>query len=1338
MGLVASRFFRHKDGGPSIRDLEGQAKRATDRLHAAEIYTQAGELALELGKVRRAIALFRAALERAPVHEKASQRLEAVLFARGELRQAHEERLRRLRALTAARVDARTLSQAHFRVAETAEQLGDVGAAAALYSRAFELDPSLTRALEAARRLASGAGAWTQADGILEQEIMVASNPQVWAELLRERAVLKRDKLGNLDEAIDILRRAVQADHTSVAVRRELVRSLLRRADQRRDEDSAGRDRHEAADVLCALVALVPAAERLTCIDAALDVAPDHLRALELLEQLAPDAADRLIARWSKHVEVFPDSPVADDLRLRLARAHLDAGRPADAIPWYEQLVRGGDIDSALALAELHLDAGRVELARQWGDTACEMAPKSERVPMLHQVVDILHAGDPEGAFERARLILVEDPTDEDALDLCVSHCSEREEWETLERVLSEVAARPEHARERKHELLLKLARIRETRLSMLEAALETWRAVQAVASEEDATVARSERARLAEAVGDVDEMAAALRELAATARAPADRRRALERLGRLHDELGHAEEAFQVWTRVRAIEPADVEAAERTIANAILTARYEHAIDLLEELAEQQKTDSIRVVELHRRIAIIASQHLGDPDRAADALLIAAEVAPKDRSIAEDLRAALHAAERFGEESVVLRSLAALAPDDATRRDAKERLARVLVEKLRNAEESLRVWQQLVDETDDVGVLHGLADAARREDDAPRLDVILAKLSAVEPDVHRRNDLTVERAQLLAHRLGQTRAAIGLLVAVTATAAHDHLPSLVALAELCDQVRDVQALARALELQVPLVLPDAQAVLLHRLADLYEGPLDDSANAVLALTRWEEAHPGAIEPRVRLVPHLAARSAWSNLVDLLDRMIDIAPVDRETWVGTVLDAIDARRPKKDHELAALFLELSKRSHYPDRRLKLMRASAELYAANGRPKDAFAAAVQSLRLAGPDEALLDLADRLAPAAGGQAELDALYDRFHHVSAPIHVRKPLVLRHASLLAKQGRFAEALDRLLGASDAVPTDPEMLDAMEQIAPRARRLPDLLAAYENRSTLIGPGAAGVSLMLRAARACQANDRGFDMLRFFARAVELAEGDRVLLDRVELTARDLGKTALEHTMAVFEGAARKEDASSEQAADFYLRAARSMRTAEPEAEQAAFELAKKALAAAPTSELVFREVEAFAEQTSRVAALDSFVAQLIDETIDASDAAALLHRRARLLRDRVRDVAAAAAVLDQLWALRPDDPTVFQELRACLVEAGRLQDLIGATEREITRRKDPGQRLQLMRDVAGLWEEANNAWEALDAWKRVLASDANDVQAKEAIDRLTRAKSARPAAAGD
>jgi tetratricopeptide (TPR) repeat protein len=143
------------------------------------------------------------------------------------------------------------------------------------------------------------------------------------------------------------------------------------------------------------------------------------------------------------------------------------------------------------------------------------------------------------------------------------------------------------------------------------------------------------------------------------------------------------------------------------------------------------------------------------------------------------------------------------------------------------------------------------------------------------------------------------------------------------------------------------------------------------------------------------------------------------------------------------------------------------------------------------------------------------------------------------------------------------------------------------------------------------------------------------------------------------------------------------------------------------------------------------IEALDDYLERAIEKTIEGDVAAAFLRRRARILHHRRGMPSEAADAYLRLWALRPDDPDVFRHLRVCLLETGRVHELISAAERALEKTSEDPARITLMREIARLWEEeAKNTWEARDAWKRVLDSAPEDSAAMEALARLeTRAK---------
>jgi tetratricopeptide (TPR) repeat protein len=817
-----------------------------------------------------------------------------------------------------------------------------------------------------------------------------------------------------------------------------------------------------------------------------------------------------------------------------------------------------------------------------------------------------------------------------------------------------------------------------------------------------------------------------------ADAASPSRRAAVYRVLARLFDGWDAPERAFLAWSKVHEVDAGDAEAVSRLIELTVVTGRFDQAMALLSREVEKE-ADPDRAVALLRRIATIATEHAKDPDRAAEALTSALDLAPKDRSVAEDLSEALSRAGRHGEQTVVLRLLASTAPDDEARIETLKRLARLLSETLHDEPEALAVWEQIAGAAPDVVTLEELAEEARADSDPNRLDVLLRRLIRRAPTPDQRVKLVLERAELLADELDRARDAMAVLVEATSGDARTHLPAISRLESLAETLGDQATLARALELEVELVPDSVQRVVLARIVDLHEGPLDDPARAVSALERWEKLRPGDTEPRLRLIPHLVNMRAWDALLERLDRLISLAPDRHGELVDLVVSSVEDANPSHDETLAALFLDLPKRAASPSQRCALLVRGAELFEAIGANTTAFDAAAAAIAIAGPDEALLSVVDRLAVDAGRERERDAIYERFTGRGATPALRKMLVLRHARHLGEAGRFRDAVERLLQVSALAPTDDELLDALEDVAKRASRTGDVVTAHYERAKELGPGAPSVGLLLRAVRASYADERGFDTLRLFARAVELAGGEPRLLDLVESVAEDIGRPALEQMMTVYEGAARTEPVAERRAA-LLVRGARVVLAVAPDAKQAGLRLIEEALGLAPTNEVLFDMIEAVAAESGLVERLDEHLEKTIEATMSDAVAASFLRRRAQMLHKRLGKPSEAADTYLRLWALRPSDPDVFRHLRVCLLETGRIHELISAAERELSNLDDEGRRIPLMREIARLWEEdAGNKWEAVDAWKRVLAHVPGDTVATDAVARLSRSKSSSP-----
>ncbi len=1400
-------FGGNDDERPSIRVLAKQAKNSADPRQAADLLAEAGARALEVDKARKAVTYLRGAIDKAPDHARASALLEETLAKLGDDLGLATEQARRLEVLAATRGDAREMAATHARLAHTLERTGRLDGAFEHYARAFELDPSQIGVAQAARRVAVKTERWQDASNILESEIAVEPDRTRRSELFRIRARIVRDHLADMDLAVQLFERAVRTLPSDVETRRELVDTLLMRAETTDDPDRRSRDRYTAADILVDLVNAVDPDDQIMCVREALDVSPEHSPALELYEELAVDEPDQLLIRWEKHVQAFPDGPKADEVRWRLARELSAAGRPEDALSWFEELARRGDLEAILRAVELHDAAERRVEARRWAKASFEVIEESDELELHQKLFSILAPGDPEGAAEHALALLAENPDHEQALELVVRVRTDKGDRAGLAEVYADVCSR---SPSRRKQYLPTLGLLLEE-LGDVPAALLCFREAEGLTSGPDSANARSHRVRLAELAGEWDELAALLeedvgglspqqrvpileklatmhrglrgdqtkateallsllgivegdrvtgvhRDLSATLETAGAESTALERaeayaqsaspelradvyriLARLFDEWGQTARAAEAWALVREAHPEDTEALERSVELAIVQERYAAALELLELWVKL--VSGKEAVRLHRRIAELAEEHLSNVDRAADALTAALELAQDDRELAAEAAAALRRAQRFGEEKIVLGLLLSSALDAESRRVHQERMARLSADQLQDPDEALRMWTQLVGDTNDAAELEKLRDDAREEGDAARLDVILARLAAVTTDPDVRSGHALERAEILATDLGRPQLAMKVLAHAAKSFGQKNVALLEHLENLAKETGDQRMQARALEAQVPLTEGKRKRYVLRLLAKLYEGPLKETTGMVRALSRWEEMAPDEIDPRVALLPALAEREDWGGLLARLDDLIRLARKDRQRWIDIVAEAAtEAAHPtesntdeaESENARAWFLIEVAGRAEAPAQRLRLVVGAADRFAKAGRFQEALTATTRALELVGAGEELLDRAERFAESAGASAKLDALYEQLIEKAPTEADSVALALRHSNYLTARGRSDEAVDRLLRVSALMPTNEVLLDELETLAPRSGRMDDVLLAYVDRGHLIG-GEEAVGLLCRGARVAYRAGKSRIVQQMLREAVNEAGDEDTLLDRIEAAAERLGREGTEQLVRVYESRGNDPAAPNAARAKALVRAARRMK-AKLGLQEVAFGVLKTALALAPTEKGVLDAIEESAVERDLLDHLDQHLSKMVAESTDRREAAALVARQAQIYEQRLGRKSDAIDSYMRSISMNPDDEGVMRRLRFCLIESGRVQELTGLLERRIARLDDDQERVSHLRQLARLWEEeANNPWEAADTWKRVIELAPDDPEAREAIARLAQSSRVPP-----
>ncbi len=1042
------------------------------------------------------------------------------------------------------------------------------------------------------------------------------------------------------------------------------------------------------------------------------------------------------------------------DVDSAMQRAHeilaIEPGDP-EALGFLETEYRKRNDDHSLR--DLMMEASRVPgvspevRRRRLTDVAVLSEEKLEDIP---------------GAIGAWRAVVAVDPTDTDAQKSLARLLEQTEQWDELVQVLDRQAI-TETDPDAKVAFLLKLASVHRDQREDFDAALGALRAVRQLRpNDQEARNALCDALLLTE---DVREAVPLLQERIEDTTDQQERIRLLEMLASTFEaRLGDDERAFTASTQLLDDDPANLSALDRMER---IDTRSDNTVRLLETLAYRAEVVGVEQrPDILVRIGRIADERLDDLGRAAEYYQQALDLAPDRVDVLDALCSVYDRGERFKDLVVLLRERAKLEENPTAQAELYRRIARTLAERVGNPDAAAEAWTKVLDAGEDEEALRALSDRARLSTD-PELESLLDRLIDVVADDTERRDLGLERAELL-HAADRTEEAVAALRSVVLQLDPQHLGAMQKLATYCESMNDNAGFADALELQLALLEdPGLRLPVAMKLADLYEGDLEDTDRALLALYAWIEAEPNELEPRERSAARLETTERYTELVQILDgiaqltseperagtatrRAAEIAASKLDDAAGAwsrleprILVDPEADRMLREiaethgqHEqLAELFCRLAKSTEDPDTiRIRWSDAATLFEGPLGDPVRALEAMLRAYATDLADETMLAQVERLAGAAGAYQRLAQVYERLLRSVETVAAKVKLLLRHAKLLDEvAGEPSEALDRVFRACALVPDDDSVLEVAEELAPRAGRGDELLHVYDIRKSKADTDTSRVDALLRGARLCdhglRDRERSFQYIAqavaLTVRSPELAPSVEEAVDAMDQDRPELGnRDATRSLIGLYRAIASDSEDNPRAGADLLLRAARLLEEVltDPEEAFAAVRGASE-LAAVPH---VLDALEAISSRQNRAAELDRHLEHLIEEALDSTTAAELLRRRGRLLEEVLQKYNEAADVFRQLISVSKDDHEAADHLIECLRKSGKHQDLLIALDREIRRAKDDARRLQLMRAVAIVWErDLKNKWEAIDAQKKILKQFPDDPEATAAITRL-------------
>jgi tetratricopeptide (TPR) repeat protein len=1335
-----------------LRELiDEEAGRSVDPAAKLALLRRSAKLDEEqLDSRGRAIGTLREAMDVDPADRGTAAELERLLGAEGQWHELADHLSATLDRIS----DPREGDTIRLRLARILqERLDDVVAAVDRYAEVLERTPGQPQAVAALESLAgSGAeryriavilepvyrrsGDLNKLVGALDAELESVDDRAERVRILREMAEIHQ-RLGRPERAFDCRSRAWLTDVESAetlaemeglglagGLHGELVATLEKGAVE------AG-DPYLQAQLWAMTARLLEeplgrAADAIEAWRSALSARPDDGDAFLALERLLAGASRsaELVDVLEKHLEITPEAGQRKAIAKRIATLYEDALKQREqAVRAWETVLEidPKDGDALESLAQLHLAGGAFRELTDVYARKLELSQRPEERRMLFaQSARTFEEklGEPEQAVEQLRKLLEETPGDPEALGALDRIFTNEGRHADLVEVLDIRAGFEKRPKER-DEIAFRAARITETDLGDVEAAISRYQGILATSSghpgarEALTTIARGDDYRVpaiavlepilraAQAWDQVVE----LLELQLAVEDAVERRLAiLGEIARIEElERRDIEGAFATWARAlteEATEAAPRQALERLAA---ATGAWKRLAEVYEERMEATFDASLQR-SLALRLAALYERELADLARAADFLRKALSLPGDEAPVLASLEMILRRQGENSELAEILAREAEVADDPTAQADFLASLGEVRLAALEDADGALQAFRDAIDRNPDHtrarAALGTLLDRAETREGA--LDVL-------EPLAQARGDFN-ELLALYERRLElhDDRAERAHWLRKMAEVAADQIGS---------PQKALDALGRALK-EEPM--PGAALDDLERIAGAAKMPAAGAAKIAAAIA---DADPDAGRELALRAARLYAEASDAASAERLYQHVlegDAENVD-------ALSALEGlyRTAGDEPRLAAILTTRAEAELDPQaRRARLMEA-ARLHERRGAAGlgDAIAS-LQKLRAEdeGDAEALAELG-RLHEAAGNVQEMASTLAERARVTEDPRNRAALWSRVGELrLGMLNDLDGAAEAYREALEGTPDDPIALSALEAIEERREDWSTLQEVLMRRYSATF-GADQIAVLLKLARNAEQKLSDADQAIGFLRQIVDADANNTFA-YLELE-RLLRANARWYDLVEVLGLhADTEGKAGRKPAELALRVAiADVWEKELDSADSAAEALEKVLQVAPANVAALLSLARLHEGAERWDEAGEALDKAAANASAPAEIAEIQYRNAQILTKKEAD---ATEIERALLRALDADPTHRQTLAALEKMARDAKDderLVQILELGLEVASDDDERRRLLREVAGLYMGSlRHPAAALPHLERLVALDPKEVQGREQL----------------
>jgi tetratricopeptide (TPR) repeat protein len=880
---------------------------------------------VDLGQDDHAAAAYAAALEVSPRDLAAANALEQLHLRRGDYPSLVDLLLRKAEIVET--VDEK--KGLYYKAAQLHEEvLENVDRAIDVYRQVLSVDDADRTSLDHLERLYIRLGRWAALKDVYGKKAELATDPsekkqmlfvlgQVYDRELNDpaRAIETYTSIVDLDpddfdaaQALDRLYLkterwydllAILERQTELAPAAAEVVSLRFRIGELWREHL--KDLTRAVEAYRQVLAMDPSHEPTLHALEALMAGPDEpVLAAAVLEPIYETAGewDRVIAVYEV-MQAHAEEP-ARKVELLTRIAEIEERRLSHQNAAFDAFARAMRVDPASHDVQAHLSRLAAETGH-WPKLAALYASELEKIEDTKRQVDMLlrlarvyeeETGQVDEAIATYRRVVEAEPDNKEALVSLDRLYSRNQQWEDLADIVRrEIRVAPND--QAIIDLTFRLAQIYELALTDLPKAIEAYREILTADPSHEETRAALERMfmggtmqlEIAEVleplyrVGEEWEKLHQIYEVQLQRIAGVEERQSLlRRLAEIAEhKLVDQVAAFDWWARAVNEDPSSELALDELLRLVRSTHQWDAYVATMAEAASPERPPHVRRDVLLRLAATFESD-LGNLERAEQALVQVLNENPKDA-------AALASLDRIYEMQGMYDNLAAVLKQRIAITDASDelvklhlRLGRVYSEALEDVPGAIGSYLAVLDqETRSREALEALERLYFRSERWGELYGVYEKLLDIAPDEIAKADCYAHMAKLASDALGQRELAVELWGKVVAIRGRDRV-ALAGLADLHESAGEWKELTEVLEQQVAATEePEARIPIFKRLGRIWGEKLGRERSSLESWQKVLEIDPSDVDALRAIADNYKSAGAWEELSQALRRLIQVA-----------------------------------------------------------------------------------------------------------------------------------------------------------------------------------------------------------------------------------------------------------------------------------------------------------------------------------------------------------------------------------------------------------------------------------------------------------------------------